>query len=56
MIRAAYTIGEVLVFLDSHCEVNVMWLQPFLAVTWKDQQTVVCPVVNIISAGTLTYS
>lgn len=56
MIRAAHTIGEVLVFLDSHGEVNVAWLQPFLAVTWEEQQTVVCQVVSVISAGMLTYS
>ncbi|XP_077705730.1 polypeptide N-acetylgalactosaminyltransferase 11 isoform X7 [Canis aureus] len=48
--------GEVLVFLDSHCEVNVMWLQPLLAAIQEDQQTVVCPVIDIISADTLAYS
>lgn len=36
MIGAVHSTGEVLAFLDSHCEVNMMWLQPFLAITWKD--------------------
>ena len=48
--------GEVLVFLDSHCEVNVLWLQPLLAAIWEDRRTVVCPVIDIISADTLAYS
>lgn len=48
--------GEVLVFLDSHCEVNQAWLQPLLAPIQKDRRTVVCPVIDIISADTLSYS
>lgn len=48
--------GEVLVFLDSHCEVNQAWLQPLLAPIQKDRHTVVCPVIDIISADTLSYS
>nr|KAF6469447.1 polypeptide N-acetylgalactosaminyltransferase 11 [Molossus molossus] len=56
MIGAAHATGEVLVFLDSHCEVNVMWLQPLLAVIQEDRRTVVCPVIDIISADTLAYS
>lgn len=48
--------GEVLVFLDSHCEVNAMWLQPLLAAIHQDPHTVVCPVIDIISADTLAYS
>ncbi|XP_072820226.1 polypeptide N-acetylgalactosaminyltransferase 11 [Vicugna pacos] len=56
MIGAAHATGEVLVFLDSHCEVNVMWLQPLLAAIQEDGQMVVCPVIDIISADTLAYS
>lgn len=48
--------GKVLVFLDSHCEVNEMWLQPLLTPIREDRRTVVCPVIDIISADTLTYS
>lgn len=43
-------------FLDSHCEVNVLWLQPLLAAIREDRRTVVCPVIDIISADTLAYS
>uniref|UniRef100_A0A3Q3FGJ9 Polypeptide N-acetylgalactosaminyltransferase n=1 Tax=Labrus bergylta TaxID=56723 RepID=A0A3Q3FGJ9_9LABR len=56
MIGASHASGEVLVFLDSHCEVNSDWLQPLLTPILKDAHTVVCPVIDIISADTLTYS
>ncbi|CAB1349772.1 unnamed protein product [Coregonus sp. 'balchen'] len=56
MIGASHATGEVLVFLDSHCEVNEAWLQPLLAPIQRDRKTVVCPVIDIISADTLAYS
>lgn len=56
MIGASHATGEVLVFLDSHCEVNQAWLQPLLTLIQKDRRTVVCPVIDIISADTLSYS
>ncbi|XP_054449390.1 inactive polypeptide N-acetylgalactosaminyltransferase-like protein 5 [Pteronotus mesoamericanus] len=51
-VRAA---GDVLVFLDSHCEVNNMWLQPLLDAIAKDRRTVVCPITDVIDHVTLEY-
>ncbi|XP_012712539.3 polypeptide N-acetylgalactosaminyltransferase 11 [Fundulus heteroclitus] len=56
MIGASQATGEVLVFLDSHCEVNEAWLQPLLAPIKTDRRNVVCPVIDIISADTLAYA
>ncbi|VDM95103.1 unnamed protein product [Thelazia callipaeda] len=52
---AEHATGEVLVFLDSHCEVNERWLEPLLAQIAADKHTVTCPVIDIIDADTLKY-
>ncbi|XP_072342185.1 polypeptide N-acetylgalactosaminyltransferase 11-like isoform X2 [Scyliorhinus torazame] len=56
MVGSSHATGDVLVFIDSHCEVNKMWLQPLLTLIKEDSSTVVCPLIDIINADTLIYS
>ncbi|XP_066091874.1 inactive polypeptide N-acetylgalactosaminyltransferase-like protein 5 [Saccopteryx bilineata] len=55
LIGAARASGDVLVFLDSHCEVNKVWLQPLLNAIAKNHKVVVCPIIDIINDMTLEY-
>uniref|UniRef100_H0WWI6 Polypeptide N-acetylgalactosaminyltransferase like 5 n=2 Tax=Otolemur garnettii TaxID=30611 RepID=H0WWI6_OTOGA len=55
MIGAARASGDVLVFLDSHCEVNKGWLEPLLYSIAKDHKMVVCPLIDVIDETTLEY-
>ena len=41
--------GKVLVYLDSHCEVQESWLQPLLARIKKNRKTVASPVIDNIN-------
>ncbi|XP_032955042.1 inactive polypeptide N-acetylgalactosaminyltransferase-like protein 5 isoform X3 [Rhinolophus ferrumequinum] len=55
LIGASRASGEVLVFLDSHCEVNKVWLEPLLAAIREDHRMVVCPLIDVIDYMTLEY-
>lgn len=47
--------GDVMVFLDAHCEVTEGWLQPLLARIAEKRSAVVCPVIDIINDDNFSY-
>lgn len=43
-------------FLDSHCEVNVQWLEPLLtSLASTKKPTIAVPVIDAINSGTFEY-
>ncbi|CAD6185997.1 unnamed protein product [Caenorhabditis auriculariae] len=48
--------GEVIVFMDSHCEVADRWLEPLLQPIKENPKSVVLPVVDLINPVTFEYS
>lgn len=53
--RAQEATGEVIVFLDAHCEVNTNWLPPLLAPIHRDSKTMTVPVIDGIDHKTFEY-
>lgn len=53
---ARNSTGDVLLFLDSHIEVNVDYAQPLLARIKADRTILAMPVIDIINADTFEYS
>ncbi|XP_078572364.1 polypeptide N-acetylgalactosaminyltransferase 11-like [Branchiostoma floridae x Branchiostoma japonicum] len=53
---ATHASGDVLMFLDSHCEVSKQWLEPLLARIAEDRTRVVCPIIDIINSDTFEYT
>uniref|UniRef100_A0A8C5WCE1 Polypeptide N-acetylgalactosaminyltransferase n=1 Tax=Leptobrachium leishanense TaxID=445787 RepID=A0A8C5WCE1_9ANUR len=47
--------GEVITFLDAHCECTIGWIEPLLARIHEDRKTVVCPIIDVISDDTFEY-
>jgi len=47
--------GEVITFLDAHCECTKGWLEPLLSEIARDRTTVVCPIIDVISDDTFEF-
>ncbi|XP_028017824.2 polypeptide N-acetylgalactosaminyltransferase 15 isoform X1 [Balaenoptera acutorostrata] len=55
MLGAARATGDVLVFMDAHCECHPGWLEPLLARIAGDRSRVVSPVLDVIDWKTFQY-
>ncbi|XP_031560548.1 polypeptide N-acetylgalactosaminyltransferase 13-like isoform X2 [Actinia tenebrosa] len=56
LIGARAAKGDVITFLDAHCETNVGWLEPLLSRIHSDRTIVAVPVIDIINAKNFRYS
>ncbi|XP_063363918.1 putative polypeptide N-acetylgalactosaminyltransferase 9 [Cydia amplana] len=55
VIGVKHAVSEIVVFLDSHCECAVGWLEPLLDRVHADPEIVVSPLVDVILDTTFEY-
>ncbi|KAL1282156.1 hypothetical protein QQF64_000959 [Cirrhinus molitorella] len=55
LLGASVARGEVLTFLDSHCEANINWLPPLLDQIAQNPKTIVCPMIDVIDHNHFGY-
>eukprot|EP00045_Choanoeca_perplexa_P013448 m.152584 g.152584 ORF g.152584 m.152584 type:complete len:684 (+) comp16362_c1_seq1:110-2161(+) len=55
LLGADHATGEYMIFLDSHCEANLGWIQPLLAWMAEDKRRVVCPSIDRINNRNMNY-
>lgn len=56
VIGAHEAKGDVLIFLDSHIEVNQQWCEPLLRLIKTENTTLAVPVIDLINADTFQYT
>lgn len=52
---AKKALGDVVVFLDAHCEVNYNWLVPLLSPIAVNNRTMTVPIIDGIDSNTFEY-
>lgn len=55
LLGATEVTGQVITFLDAHCECTKGWLEPLLSRIAEDKTRVVCPIIDVISDETFEY-
>ncbi|PAV83850.1 hypothetical protein WR25_19589 [Diploscapter pachys] len=55
LMGARAATGDVLIFLDAHCEANTGWIEPILARIKESPSAVVLPVIDSISDSSMQY-
>ena len=55
LMGAKEATGEVLTFLDAHCECTTGWLEPLLKRVKENPKVAICPVIDIISDDNFSY-
>ncbi|CAF1235950.1 unnamed protein product, partial [Rotaria sordida] len=47
--------GDVVVFLDAHCEANAGWLEPIVYRIQQKRTAILCPIIDLINSHNLSY-